>query len=72
MVLNDTEKNTKKVKPKHAVSVSSFGVSNAGGSTIGDSESKKKKILKNNMIHSFTDKSKKISKIIIGMYIITL
>jgi len=44
------------------------GASNAGGSSVGDSESKKRKMLKTNMINSFTNKSKKISKLVIFMF----
>ncbi|ORX50292.1 hypothetical protein BCR36DRAFT_57982 [Piromyces finnis] len=69
MELNASEeKKDNKKKSRYAGSVSSFGVSVAGGSSFGaDTESKRKKILKKNMIHTFTDKSRKISKFIISM-----
>ncbi|ORX80699.1 hypothetical protein BCR32DRAFT_19087, partial [Anaeromyces robustus] len=57
-------------KPKIKGSQSSFGVSNAGGSSFGDSENKKRKMLKMNMIHTFTDRSKMQFKIIIYLYIV--
>jgi len=42
---NDQNKNEKKSKSRYAGSVSSFGLS-VGGSAYGDSETKKRKILK--------------------------
>jgi len=38
--------NTPNMGEKKKTSLSSFGVSNAGGSSVGESESKKRKLLK--------------------------
>jgi len=70
---SEQKDNSKKSTLRHGGSVNSLGISNTGGSAFGgDSDLRKRKLLKNNMIHSFTDKNKLISKFIIGMFILII
>jgi len=62
MALNEpTNRKTNLTKAKYKGSQSSVGQSVADGSGFGETEVKKKKILRENMMHSFTDKCNSIS-----------